>query len=410
MNYKLPALIILTALFLYQMLLEIIQYRSANRPTPDNVKDVYDEETYHKWQQYSHEKCRLSILSTIVSFVISFVLLLTNAYAAVSALAGHSLYGGAILVMLLNTLASAVVLLPLNYYDTMGIEEKYGFNRSTKKTFFLDQLKEMLLSLMLMGGLMCLFIALHQGMGDMVLVLFAVIAFVIVMLIAFLYPVFSKLFNKFTPLEDAELKEKLIALLEKNGYKVRDIKVMDASRRSTKSNAYFSGFGKMKTIVLYDTLLQSSTADEICAIFAHEMGHGLHKDTLKNQILSFFNIALLALSLWLLARTDAIYPSFGFEGVNYGLCFILMGDVVMALISPLLSLVTNWHSRRAEYRADRQAVEEGYGPGLISGLKKLAKQNFSNLSPHPLLVKLSYSHPPMSQRIAAIEAEMEKKK
>jgi len=312
--------------------------------------------------------------------------------------------------MLLNTLASAVVLLPLNYYDTMGIEEKYGFNRSTKKTFFLDQLKEMLLSLMLMGGLMCLFIALHQGMGDMVLVLFAVIAFVIVMLIAFLYPVFSKLFNKFTPLEDAELKEKLIALLEKNGYKVRDIKVMDASRRSTKSNAYFSGFGKMKTIVLYDTLLQSSTADEICAIFAHEMGHGLHKDTLKNQILSFFNIALLALSLWLLARTDAIYPSFGFEGVNYGLCFILMGDVVMALISPLLSLVTNWHSRRAEYRADRQAVEEGYGPGLISGLKKLAKQNFSNLSPHPLLVKLSYSHPPMSQRIAAIEAEMEKKK
>ena len=130
MNYKLAALIILTALFLYQMLLEIIQYRSANRPTPENVRDIYDEETYRKWKQYSHEKCRLSILFTIVSFVISFVLLLTDAYAAVSSLAGHSVYGGAILALLLSLLASNLLMLPLQYHDTLKIEEKYGFNRS----------------------------------------------------------------------------------------------------------------------------------------------------------------------------------------------------------------------------------------------------------------------------------------
>ena len=218
----------------------------------------------------------------------------------------------------------------------------------------------------------------------------------------------SKFFNKFTPLEDEELKEMLTSLLTKNGYQVRAIKVMDASRRSTKSNAYFSGFGKMKTIVLYDTLLASATADEICAIFAHEMGHGLHKDTLKNQILSFVNIALLALALWLLARTDSLYAYFGFEKVNYGLAFILMSEAVMALVSPLLGLLVNWHSRKAEYRADAQAVKEGYGPALISGLKKLSRENFSNLSPDPVLVKLTYRHPPLSERIAAIEKEMEK--
>ncbi|MBE5783486.1 MAG: M48 family metallopeptidase [Clostridiales bacterium] len=408
MNAKTLALIILGVVFLYQLLLEYIRLRSTERPTPENVKDVYDEKTYHTWKQYSYEKSRLSIFGTVVSFLISFLLLFTDAYAAVAAWAGESVYGGAILVLLFASFVETVLTMPLDYYDTMRIEEKYGFNRSTKKTFFVDQVKEFIVSMLLTGGLMCLFILLHQTMGDMVLVLFAVLAFVIVLLIAFLYPVLSKFFNKFTPLEDEELKEKLTSLLTKNGYQVRSIKVMDASRRSTKSNAYFSGFGKMKTIVLYDTLLASATADEICAIFAHEMGHGLHKDTLKNQILSFVNIALLALALWLLSRTDVLYSAFGFERVNYGLAFILMSEVVMALVSPLLELLINWHSRKAEYRADAQAVKEGYGPALISGLKKLSKENFSNLSPSPILVKLTYSHPPLSQRIAAIEKKMEK--
>jgi len=339
MNAKTLALIILGVVFLYQLLLEYIRLRSTERPTPENVKDVYDEKTYHTWKQYSYEKSRLSIFGTVVSFLISFLLLFTDAYAAVAAWAGESVYGGAILVLLFASFVETVLTMPLDYYDTMRIEEKYGFNRSTKKTFFVDQVKEFIVSMLLTGGLMCLFILLHQTMGDMVLVLFAVLAFVIVLLIAFLYPVLSKFFNKFTPLEDEELKEKLTSLLTKNGYQVRSIKVMDASRRSTKSNAYFSGFGKMKTIVLYDTLLASATADEICAIFAHEMGHGLHKDTLKNQILSFVNIALLALALWLLSRTDVLYSAFGFERVNYGLAFILMSEVVMALVSPLLELL-----------------------------------------------------------------------
>ena len=231
---------------------------------------------------------------------------------------------------------------------------------------------------------------------------FTAVMTVLVLGIAFLSPVLTKIFNKFTPLADGELKDKLTALLEKHGYKVRAIQVMDASRRSTKSNAYFTGFGKMKTIVLYDTLVEKMTTDEICAVFAHEMGHGLHKDTLKNQIFSTIQMFLMAVLAWLTLRTPEIFTSFGFDGINYGFAFVLIG-FEFALFSPLFSLLVNAYSRKAEYRADQQAVKEGYGAALISGLKKLTRENFGELAPDPLLVKLTYSHPTLSQRITAIE-------
>jgi STE24 endopeptidase len=224
------------------------------------------------------------------------------------------------------------------------------------------------------------------------------------LIISFLYPVLSKIFNKFKPLEDGELKDKITALLTQNGYQVRAIKVMDASRRTTKSNAYFSGFGKMKTIVLYDTLVESMTPDEICAVFAHEMGHGLHKDTLKNQVFSFVQMALLGVLAWLTLRTPECFTAFGFSSVNYGFAMILIMSVEFALVSPLFGLLIDYYSRKAEYRADAQAAQEGYGPELISALKKLARQNYADLAPSPLLVKLEYSHPTLSQRITAIES------
>ena len=245
-------------------------------------------------------------------------------------------------------------------------------------------------------------IALHQALGDKMVVLFAVLLFALVLFLAFLSPYFMKIFNKFTPLEDGELKSKLTALLEKNGYQVKEIKVMDASRRSTKSNAFFTGFGKTKTIVLFDTLLENSTIDEICAVFAHEMGHGIHKDTLKNQILAFGEVIIISLLAWLLVRYPKLHQVFGFQSVNYGMALFLLSYCILPVISPLIGLVSNWYSRRAEYRADRKAAEEGYGEALISALKKLSRENFANLAPDPLVVKLAYSHPTLSQRIQAI--------
>ena len=401
MDFKLLALVILCLVYLFSLFTKLLQWRSARNPIPANVADVYDRDTYLKWRSYHAEKCRLSIFESTVSFVVGFCLMAFNAYAAFARLFPQTLFLQMLAVQILIAL-TAVFTLPLSYYDTMVIEEKYGFNRSTKKTFWMDQIKEFVIGLILMTVIGALLMWVHQALGDWLILVFAGAMTALMLGISFLYPVFSRIFNKFTPLEEGELKDRLTGLLEKHGYKVRAIQVMDASRRTSKSNAYFTGFGKMKTIVLYDTLVQAMTPDEICAVFAHEMGHGLHKDTLKNQLFSFAQMLILGVLAWLTLRTEGVFQSFGFDGVNYGFALMLIMSVEFALIAPLFGLVVNYFSRRAEYRADAQAVEEGYAEALISGLKKLARENFADLAPSPLLVKLEYSHPTLSQRIDAI--------
>ena len=402
MRFKLMALAILFLVYLWNQLLKLLQWRSEKNPIPANVSDVYDAETYARWRSYHAEKCRLGLVENTVSFLAQLCLLAFNLYAAFAAWFGNGAFNQMFAVLLLSSL-SDLLLLPVHYYDTMRIEEKYGFNRSTKKTFWLDQVKEFVIGLLFITLIGWLLMTVHQALGDWLILVFAGGMTAIMLAISFLYPFLSRIFNKFTPLEDGELKSRITALLEKNGYRVRAIQVMDASRRSTKSNAYFSGFGKMKTIVLYDTLVQQMTTDEICAVFAHEMGHGLHKDTLKNQLLTFVQMLILGALAWLTLRTPEIFQAFGFDGVNYGFAIVLITSVEFALLAPLFGLLVNARSRKAEYRADAQAVREGCGEALVSGLKKLARENFSNLAPSPLLVKLEYSHPTLSQRIDAIE-------
>ena len=402
MSFKMLVIIVFCLIYLYNLLLTVIHMRSADNPIPVNVSDVYDTETYRKWRSYHAEKSRFEIVTSTISFVVDLLLMALNVYAAFAGLFPNTLFMQMFSVMLLSAVSS-LLMLPFSWHNTMVIEEKYGFNKSTAKTFWSDQVKEFLIGLLLMTGIGALLMWVHQALGDWLILVFAILMTLFALIISFLYPFLSKIFNKFKPLEDGELKEKLTALLEKNGYKVRAIKIMDASRRTTKSNAYFSGFGKMKTIVLYDTLVESMTPDEICAVFAHEMGHGIHKDTLRNQIFSFIQMGVLGVFAWLTLRTEGLFTAFGFSEVNYGFAMILIMSVEFALIAPLFGLVINYFSRKAEYRADAQAVKEGYGEELISALKKLARQNYSDLAPSPLLVKLEYSHPTLSQRIDAIE-------
>ena len=402
MNLKLLVLAVFVLVYLYNLLLAVIHLRSADNPVPDNVKDVYDAETYRKWRAYHAEKSKFGIVRSTVSFLIDLTLLCLNLHAAFASLFGKHPVTQIFAVLLLSALTE-LLLTPFAWHETMVIEEKYGFNRSTAKTFWADQVKEFLISLGLMTGIGALLHWLWTSLGDWLILAFAVVMTAFLLIFAFLYPVLSRVFNKFTPLEDGELKDKLTALLTKNGYRVRAVQVMDASRRTTRSNAYFSGFGKMKTIVLYDTLVEAMTPDEICAVFAHELGHGLHHDTLKNQILSFVQMAVLGVLAWLTLRTPEIFTQFGFDGVNAGFAMILILSVEFALIAPLFGLVINALSRKAEYRADAQAVKEGYGEELVSALKKLARQNYADLAPSPLLVKLEYSHPTLSRRIEAIE-------
>lgn len=405
MDFKPIVLIVVTVIYIYNMALDAVRMRSAKNPVPMNVADIYDEETYHKWRTYHAEKTRFSVITTTVSFVITFLLLLFNVHAAFAGLFNKSDFMQLFAIIVLETLVE-VAMLPFEWIEAMKIEEKYGFNRMTPKTFFIDQIKKFIISLALMTGIGALLMVVHQALGDWLILAFAGVMTLFILAIAFLFPFLSRIFNKFTPLEDGELKDKLTGLLEKNGYKVRAINVMDASRRSTKANAYFSGFGKMKTIVLYDTLVEAMTPDEICAVFAHELGHGLHKDTLRNQVLTAVQMIVLAVLAWLTLRTTGIFTSFGFSGINYGFALILIMNVEFALIAPLFGLVINYFSRKAEYAADAHAVKEGYGEALITALKTLARKDYADPAPSPLLIKLEYSHPSLSQRFTAIEKQI----
>ena len=403
MNYKLLFLILFTLEHVYQLVLNLVQARSANNPTPANVADVYDAETYQKWRAYHGEKSKLTIWRTIVSWALTMVLLACNFHAAAASLFSDGVFMQMLGVLLAQTLVETVVFLGFSWVDTMVIEQKYGFNKTSVKTFVIDQIRGFIIEMVLNLLLLSLLAWLHISMGDWVVVLFTGVVFVLTLGISFLYgPVFSRLGNKFVPLEDGELKDKLMALLNKHGYQVKAIEVMDASRRTTKLNAYFTGFGKLKSIVLFDNLVNAMSTDEIVAVFAHELGHGLHKDVIKQQTMNLGNLLLMAIAVWLTVREPAMHEAFGFAEVNYGFAFVLLGGL-LGLIQPLTGMAMNAYSRHAEYRADAQAVKEGYGEALIGGLKQLAKENFSNLAPSKALVVLEYSHPPLSERIAAIE-------
>ena len=402
---NLGLLIIIAVVFsgIYNTVLNIVRFRSASNPTPASVSDVYDSETYAKWKRYSAEHSILNLVSDAIGFVISLMLLLTNLYALFASIFPMGIFWQMFAVILLETIVSTVVGCIVSYISTMKIEEKYGFNKSSMKTFLFDRIRSLILSFLLSLGLSGLIIALNNSsIGDWMILVVTALLFIFTLIISFLYPVFSRIGNKFTPLEEGELKENLMALLTKHGYKVKSIDVMDASRRTTKLNAYFTGFGKMKTIVLYDNLVNSMSTEEICAVFAHELGHGLNKDVLKNQILNIANLLIMVLVAWICVKEPTFYTEFGFTDVNYGFAYILIG-ALLGFIQPITSLLINLSSRRAEYRADRQAVLEGYGEAMIAALKKLARDNFSHLAPSKLNVALEYSHPPLANRIEAVQ-------
>ena len=390
---------------LFPVLMNLFKRRSASNPIPENVKDVYDEETYAKWRSYKAEHSRLDLISGIVSMAVILILLVTNVFSAFASLFPVKMVWQVLSVILLDTLINTVVSIFFDYRATMVIEQKYGFNKSTVQTFIKDKIRELIIALALNLFLAFLIALLHTWLEDYIIILLTVVLFLFSLLISFLYPILSRVGNKFTSLEEGELRTNLMNLLTSHGYKVEDIKVMDASRRTTKLNAYFSGFGSTKTIVLYDNLVNVMTPDEICAVFAHELGHGLHKDVMKMQIMNIGNLLLMAVAVWISVREGALHTAFGFSEVNYGFAYILT-SIFISLIRPITSMLINAYSRKAEYRADKQAVSEGYGNAMIVALKKLARENFAELAPTRISVLLEYSHPPLADRIAAVEQQI----
>lgn len=403
---KLISLCIITLIFFYELVIDMIDYRSIHNPLHEKVQDIYDKDKYLNWKSYKRSKVFASIIFSVVQFLVIILLLVFDIFATIGNLVGDSPYITTIATIGLYIFVDFVITTIQSYVDTMVIEEKYGFNNTKMGLFVKDRVKSLAITCVLLIGLLSLFVLLYESIGNYVLIIFVLIMLLFVFVIMMISPYLMKISYKIEPLEDGELKDKLVNLLNKYGFKVRKIEVLLASERTTKSNASFSGFGKTKTITLYDNLINTMTPDEIVAVFAHELGHGLHKDTAKLSVMSIINILLIVLSMTWLVNYEEIHFAFGFDHMNYGFAFVLLTFLFMPFISIITGLITNVISRKAEYEADNHAVKEGYGLELIQALKTLSREDFVDLSPSKLIVLLTYSHPPMIDRILNIEKQM----
>ena len=375
---------------------------AAKRELPDCVKDVYDETEYNRWQAYHSDKRKLDTVKSVVLAVINIALLVGNIYSTVFKLLPGGTFVHYVLFALIFEGLNIIVYMPFEYYATFTIEEKYGMNKATKGTFFGDQIKKFVLGFCLMGFLMFLVMGAFENFGNkgILIACAGVAAFLILMQLT--SGIFLRLFNKFTPLEDGSLKEKLLALCTKYGARVKRIDSMDMSRRTTKANAFCSGIGKNKRVALADNLIERYTEDQIVAVFAHEFGHAKHKDVPKLMLGNIIRVCVTICLYAVILNFPSLFTSFGFDGVNY--YFLFMLELITWPISTLADLVINWFGRRCEYRADAMAAKEGYGEDIISALKQLNREALKDLNPHPVVVALEYNHPTLAQRIEAVKS------
>lgn len=389
----------------FEFTVERVNHICQGKELPENVKDVYDADEYDKWRNYENDSEKFSIISELVSIAFSLILLVTNAYAWMfRMLPGFNEYIQSLIVILALSVMTTIISVPFKYYDTFVIEEKYGMNKTTRTTFWLDVLKEFIISIIIVFLFTAIVMFLFDTFGNTAIILATVVMLVISLVLALIIIPLMRIFNKFTPLEDGELKDKLIGLCEKYGLKVKKIVVKDASRRTTKFNAFCTGLGKFKTISLDDNLVNNFEDDEIVAVFAHEFAHARYKHIIKSLPFSLFRTLITFAVLGLLLNYSGLCMAFGFDGVNYFFALQLL-SIISWPLTKLLDIVSNYISRKHEYQADAFAAKEGYGDKLIAALKRLSKEALSDINPHPVKVVLDYSHPTLSQRITAIEGK-----
>lgn len=372
---------------------------------PDAVKDMYDEEKYARQQAYQRENYRFGLISSALNFMLAVAMLLFFGFAFVSDLAktvsGHPVVWAMIFFGIL-ILAAEWVNLPFSLYDTFVIEAKYGFNKTTLNTFFLDKLKGWLLAAVIGGGLLSLVIWIYGVSGKWFWVLaWGALSFFSVFMAMFYSNLIVPLFNKQTPLEDGELRNAIREFSEKVGFRLDNIFVIDGSKRSSKANAYFTGLGSKKRIVLYDTLIAEMSTEEIVAVIAHEIGHYKKKHVLQGLILGLVQTGILLFLFSIFMENPHISRALGVEEPNFHIGIIAF-SILYSPVSMVTGLFMNALSRRNEYQADAFAAELYIPRALASALRKLAVKNLSNLTPHPAYVFFNYSHPPLLQRLEKI--------
>lgn len=393
--------------FVFGLWLDYLNYRHRKTTIPRELQGIYDEDQYRKQQEYEKVNTRFGFISGAFSFIILMVFLLAGGFPWLDGIVRNITEHPILMALLffgLLMLASDMLGTPFAVYHTFVIEERFGFNKTTPKTFLLDKLKGWLLGAIIGGGLLALIIWIYLQFPEM----FWIYAWILITAFSIFMTLFYSslivpLFNKQTPLEEGELRDAITGFTQKAGFRLKNIFVIDGSKRSTKANAYFTGIGPRKRIVLYDTLINDLGIGEIVAVLAHETGHYKKKHIWVNLVASVLQTGITLFLLSLFISSPLLSEALGVGQHSFHIGLVAFG-ILYSPISFLLGMLMNLYSRKAEYQADRFTKQYGYGEELIAGLKKLTQKNLSNLTPHPTYVYFHYSHPTLLQRIRAIES------
>jgi STE24 endopeptidase len=405
-GFLLIILAVLIGAYLLDLIVDTLNVRHVTTVLPEEFEGYYDADKYKKSQRYLRENTRFGIISDTVTTPITIAFILFGGFNTVDQFArGFNL--GSILTGLIFAgvllLASQILSIPFSIYSTFVIEEKYGFNKTTPKIFILDILKSWLLIAVIGGIVLSVVLWFFEKAGPLAWLYcwFAVTLFQIFLM--FIAPVvIMPIFNKFIPLEEGELKQAIEDYARSQEFKLKGIFTMDGSKRSTKTNAFFTGFGRFRRIVLFDTLVEKHTVKELVSILAHEMGHYKKKHILKSICISILSTGLMFGILSLFLKNRGLFAAFKMQEISIYASLLFFG-FLYSPIQMVLSIFGNMLSRRHEYDADEYAVKTyNASASMIAALKKLSVENLSNLTPHPLKVFLSYSHPPVLERIRAI--------
>ncbi|MEE4178753.1 MAG: M48 family metallopeptidase [Bacteroides sp.] len=398
-------IIILVILLLDFSLERILDYLNASRWSnvlPETLKGIYDEEKYRKSQDYARVNMRFGILTSTFSLILLFGVLLAGGFGWLDQTVRQWTENPILMAMIffaIIALVSDLISTPFDIYDTFVIEERFGFNKTTPGTYILDKFKGYLLAFIIGGALIAIFVWFYQVAGSLFwfyawLFLTAFSVFMMMFYSSLIVP----LFNKQTPLEEGELRDAIEAFATKVDFKLDDIFVIDGSKRSSKANAYFSGLGSRKRIVLFDTLINDHSIEELVAVLAHEVGHYKKKHTLKGMVLSVISSGVMLFLLGFFINRPELSFALGGDEASFHLGILAFG-LLYTPVSLFLGMFSNHYSRKYEFEADAFAARNYASEPLQEALKKLSVNNLSNLRPHPAYVFFHYSHPPLLERL-----------
>ena len=392
--------------FVLERVLESLNSKHMSPVLPDSLKGIYEEKEYSRFQSYKRENGRLDSWSSGVGFVVMIVFLVAGGFGWYNSWVvslTDSVVWQTILFVVGLSVVSSVLDIPFDYYATFRIEEKYGFNKTTRRVYWLDTVKELFLSLVLGGVLLALVVWFYTWAGTYFwLYAWGAVTLFSVFMAMFYSQLIVPLFNKQTPLQEGSLRDKIQAFAGKVGFKLDNIYVIDGSKRSTKANAYFTGLGPKKRVVLYDTLIDELTEEEIVAVLAHEVGHYKKRHTLRSMAVSVIQMGVLFWLFSLCVNNVALSEALGGDRAYFQMGLIAFA-ILYSPVNLILGVGMNVWSRNNEYEADAFAARYYEGDYLVSGLKKISVKSLSNLTPHPLYEYIYYSHPSLLKRIDAVK-------